>query len=276
MTERPSVFPAKTRRGCTEDPRPVCTKRRFPTPFAEVSVVRLKRSLAPEPVDQLKFDELVPILRFKLVIGSRRSEYRVFPPSGIHEPFIAKHPLFTLIPFANVEVALPVTANDPVVVAFVVVALVAVNCWNEETAVVEVATKLSATTLPATDSRAYGEVVPIPTFTANAPVPPRTREFDAPTLALDPIAVALVRVPESASDWSPKKRLRVPVVLVNPANAPRAVDDAPAPVWLRSACQPRATDAEPVVFKRPASFPEKMLLEPVVFEKPAPFPEKMF
>ena len=46
--------------------------------------------------------------------------------------------------------------------------------------------------LPFTERVALGEVVPIPTFTASAPVPPRTIEFDVPTRAFLPIAVMFV------------------------------------------------------------------------------------
>lgn len=110
-------------------------------------------------------------------------------PEVKHVPFTAKHPVAIEIPFANVDVAFPVTANAPVVVAFVVVAFTPVkfwsvvepfarSCWKEETAVVEVATKRFATTpeAPATARDVYGEVVPIPTLplfaTVNAEFPP--------------------------------------------------------------------------------------------------------
>ena len=49
---------------------------------------------------------------------------------------------------------------------------------------------------PVIESRAHGVVVPMPTFTALAPVPPKTSVFDAPTTALYPIAVAFVSDPE--------------------------------------------------------------------------------
>ena len=51
-------------------------------------------------------------------------------PEVRHVPPIEKQPLLVrLIPFANVEVAVPVTAND-VVVAFVLVLLIAVTFWS--------------------------------------------------------------------------------------------------------------------------------------------------
>jgi len=85
-------------------------------------------------------------------------------PVDKHTLLIAKHPDAIEIPLPNVDVAVPVTANDPVVVALVVVERVAVIPTNDESIVVEVAVKFVATTAPATDSFANGEVVPIPTF----------------------------------------------------------------------------------------------------------------
>ena len=68
-----------------------------------------------------------------------------------------------------------VVANRLVVVALVPVAfknvkfwsvleLLANNCWKEETAEVDVATIASATIVPETPNRVYGEVVPRPRF----------------------------------------------------------------------------------------------------------------
>ena len=50
---------------------------------------------------------------------------------------------------------------------------------------------------------AVGLVVPIPTLTAYAPVPPKTSEFDADTLAIAPIAVMFVSPAERVSAWAP-------------------------------------------------------------------------
>ena len=48
---------------------------------------------------------------------SVRSPIALAPPPVIHVPFIARQPALKSIPWANVEVALPVTARYPLVVA---------------------------------------------------------------------------------------------------------------------------------------------------------------
>ena len=67
-----------------------------------------------------------------------------------------------------------------------------------------------------------GVVLPIPTFTALVPVPPKTRLLLAATLALEPIAVALAKAPVVTSALVPRKVLLLPVVLVSPAFIPIA------------------------------------------------------
>ncbi|MBI2410211.1 hypothetical protein HYV30_04240 [Candidatus Kaiserbacteria bacterium] len=94
-----------------------------------------------------------------------------------------------ILPFAStvmrVEVEVP-----PVVEAMVNKGVLTVVCWLFEI-----------------ERSEYGEVVPIPTFTAFAPVPPSTRELLAPTIAFAPIAVAFVKVLEAASAKWPKNVL---------------------------------------------------------------------
>jgi hypothetical protein len=77
------------------------------------------------------------------------------------------------------------------------------------------------------ESLAFGVVVPIPTFAAYTPVPPSTSEFDAPTIAFAPIAVAFVSPSIATSEPKPRKVLSPPDMLLIPAKNPIAVDDAP-------------------------------------------------
>ena len=62
--------------------------------------------------------------------------------------------------------------------------------------------------------RAYGEEVPIPTFTALAPMPPSVRQFEQPTLALYPMAVILESpvveaTPPKRDAWKPMKVVKL-------------------------------------------------------------------
>ena len=68
-----------------------------------------------------------------------------------------------------------------------------------------------------------GLVTPMPTFTASSPVPPRTRELLLPTLALYPMAIALLRSLDSMSACAPMAIFCEPVVLVERARNPMAV-----------------------------------------------------
>ena len=63
------------------------------------------------------------------------------------------------------------------------------------------------------DNMEYGVVVPIPTLTASAPVPPKAMQLEQPTRAFSPMATDLVRgvvegTDESREAWYPRKVMR--------------------------------------------------------------------
>src|SRR5262249_22713094 len=117
-----------------------------------------------------------------------------------------------------------------------------------------------------------GIVVPMPTFTLSAPVPPNTSALLAPTWAFAPSAVALLSAAAEGTDgpapW-PRKVLLDPVVLafagfaVVPARTPRAVLLVPVVLFI-SAFKPTATLASPVVLDMSAAAPSAVLALPVV------------
>jgi hypothetical protein len=109
-----------------------------------------------------------------------------------------------------------------VVVAFVVKRLPIEAAVEEANgmmdAIVEVETILPARKmLPWMESAEPGVVVPIPTFTAFAPVPPRTRQLEQPTMAPAPMAVEVERLPAAALENAPINVVEVPVVRLLPA-----------------------------------------------------------